>query len=387
MLKRLTTPSIFLILLLGLCVSMVGVDEALANLIEKPNESDTLVVTERKNTSVRLNWSGGPGFGWQIIGFHVNYRKKGTTTWTQEPTDSNTFIPGHNVTISNLQPSTTYEWRVRTWAKDIGNSKNWSDWSSVAEAMTNRPPAKNGSIINYTFKVGDAAITLNLDDYFTDADGDTLTYTENSDLTSVSGSTLTITPSQTPATATVTVTASDNYSSATQTFSVTVEAYPVPQPVGTIPDQTVTVGGTAATLYADNYFSGDTLTFSATSSDTSKATVSLSGATLTITAVAAGSATITVTATDVRSATATQTFTATVKANLAPVKVGTIPTQTVGVGGTAATVDVSPYFSDPDGNPLTYVAGSSDTSKATVSGSDATFTITPVAAGTATITV
>ena len=75
------------------------------------------------------------------------------------------------------------------------------------------------------------------------------------------------------------------------------------------------------------------------------------------------------------------------EANNAPTANGTIPAQTVNIGGTATTVDVSSYFSDPDGDTLTYTATSSDEAKATVSVSSATVTITAVAAGTATITV
>ena len=73
------------------------------------------------------------------------------------------------------------------------------------------------------------------------------------------------------------------------------------------------------------------------------------------------------------------------EANNAPTANGTIPAQTVNIGGTATTVDVSSYFSDPDGDTLTYTATSSDEAKATVSVSSATVTITAVAAGTATI--
>ena len=45
--------------------------------------------------------------------------------------------------------------------------------------------------------------------------------------------------------------------------------------------------------------------------------------------------------------------------NRAPVPAGSIPTQTVAVGETAA-VDVSAYFSDPDGDALSYTAETSD---------------------------
>ena len=75
------------------------------------------------------------------------------------------------------------------------------------------------------------------------------------------------------------------------------------------------------------------------------------------------------------------------QANNAPTTNGTIPAQTVNMGGSATTVDVSGYFSDADGDTLTYTATSSDTAKATVSVSSATVSITAVAGGTATITV
>ena len=72
--------------------------------------------------------------------------------------------------------------------------------------------------------------------------------------------------------------------------------------------------------------------------------------------------------------------------NRAPVTVGTIPNQTVNVRANA-TVNIRGYFSDPEGDALTYAATSSDTTKATVSASSPTLTITGIAAGTATITV
>ena len=68
------------------------------------------------------------------------------------------------------------------------------------------------------------------------------------------------------------------------------------------------------------------------------------------------------------------------EANTAPVTNGTIPDQTV-TDLIATTVDVSTYFSDPEGDALTYTATSSDTAVATVSVSNSTISITAVAAG------
>ena len=72
--------------------------------------------------------------------------------------------------------------------------------------------------------------------------------------------------------------------------------------------------------------------------------------------------------------------------NRPPLVVRTIPAQTL-TAGQEVSVDVASYFSDPDGNPLTYRAETSGPSVATVSVSGSTLTITAVAAGNATVTV
>ena len=67
--------------------------------------------------------------------------------------------------------------------------------------------------------------------------------------------------------------------------------------------------------------------------------------------------------------------------NQAPEAVGAIPTQTLTMGGSASRVDVAPYFRDPDDDPLTFAATSSDPSTVAASILDSTVTLTPVAAG------
>ena len=89
-----------------------------------------------------------------------------------------------------------------------------------------------------------------------------------------------------------------------------------PVPVGTLPDRWLHVGD-AAGVEAGEAFEDpedDALTYTAASSATGVATVSVSGTRVTITPVAAGTATITVTATDAggSSASTTQAFTVTV---------------------------------------------------------------------------
>ncbi len=74
-------------------------------------------------------------------------------------------------------------------------------------------------------------------------------------------------------------------------------------------------------------------------------------------------------------------------ANRAPVATGSVPAQTLTVGGGSASVNVAPYFTDPDGDALTYTAVSNRTGVVRAAVSGTAVTLTPAAAGTATVTV
>ena len=263
----------------------------------------------------------------------------------------------------------------------------------------NEAPKVITTIPDLNLTVGGTSGTINLGTYFTDPENETLTYGAGSSDTSIatvsiSTNSLSIT-AKAAGTATITVIATDPGDlTAEQQFSVTVTApNNAPTAVGTIPDQTLTENGTAATVDVSGYFSdadGDTLTYTAALLENSTiATVSVSSATVTIEPVTTGEATISVTATDPDGANATQKISITVNsANAAPTAVGTIPDQTVKLGGTALTLEVDKYFQDTDGDVLTFTATSADSAKATVSVSDSVvITITPVAEGSTTITV
>ena len=73
--------------------------------------------------------------------------------------------------------------------------------------------------------------------------------------------------------------------------------------------------------------------------------------------------------------------------NRPPTAVGTIPAQTLTENGTVRRVNLAGYFSDPDGDPLTYQAGSSDAEVVAARISGSTVTIEPGTAGTALVTV
>ncbi len=258
----------------------------------------------------------------------------------------------------------------------------------------NRAPVAAGAIPSQTVTEGETA-TVNVSSYFNDPDGDALTYsaaTSNAAVAgvSVSGSTMTI-AGVAPGTASVTVTARDPGGlEAAQSASVTVQrANQAPVTAGAIPSQTVTEGETAP-VNVSSYFNdpdGDALTYSAATSNAAVAGVSVSGSTMTIAGVAPGTATVTVTARDPGGLEAAQSVGVTVQSgNRAPVARGQIPSQTVTEGGTA-TVNVSSYFRDPDGDALVYSAATSNAAVAGVSVSGSTMTIAGVAPGTATVTV
>ena len=258
----------------------------------------------------------------------------------------------------------------------------------------NQAPVAMGTIPGQTVNVGEA-VTVDVSPYFSDPDGDALEYTAATSnaavaAASVSGSTITI-GAVAKGNATVTVTARDPGGlSASQSMAVTVEqANEAPVVVGTIPAQTIRVGESAQ-VDLSPYFSdpdGDALEYTAATSNAAVAAASVSGSTITIGAVAKGNATVTVTARDPGGLSASQSMAVTVEqANEAPVVVGTIPAQTIRVGESAQ-VDLSPYFSDPDGDALEYTAATSNAAVAAASVSGSTITIGAVAKGNATVTV
>ena len=84
--------------------------------------------------------------------------------------------------------------------------------------------------------------------------------------------------------------------------------------------------------------------------------------------------------------TATVTMTV-LPVNDAPEAVGLIPDQQLEEGGDAATVDLTPFFTDVDGDVLVYEAASSDETAVLATVSGATLTLSPVVTGTALVRV
>ncbi len=206
-----------------------------------------------------------------------------------------------------------------------------------------------------------------------------------------SGSSLTRTITTTDAYAHVRLSVSDAGSPVlTADVTHSIEVYqPNNAPVanGTVPSRTLTLGSSATQINVSSWFTdkdNDPLRYTVSSSPTGivSASIPSNGSTLTLSALKLGSTTVTVTARD-RRASATQSFS--VRINRRPVSSKAIPAQSVTVGGSSGTLNLSEYFSDPDGDNLRWNAWSLNPSRATASVSGSTVTISPVAAGTATV--
>ncbi|GEM_PF-4880451 len=285
----------------------------------------------------------------------------------------------------------------------VGSFRSTACFDNVAiTSLANRPPVVANRLPDQSLKIGDPAFTRNLrasPPVFTDPDADSLTFTASTSAASIatasiSGSVLTVTPVA-AGNATIIVRAQDNKGgSAADTFAVAVTANRSPIVANAIPNQTLMIGGASFTRdlnVAPVVFSdpdGDVLSYSASSNATGIATASISGSVLTVTPVAGGSAAITVTANDGKGGMVSTSFT--VAVNRPPVVANAIPDQIITLGAPPFSGNLNappPVFSDPDGDALSYSASSSAPNIATATISGSTLTVTPVAAGSAIITV
>ncbi len=306
------------------------------------------------------------------------------TATSSAPAVATASISGTSVTVRGVAPGSA---SVTVTARDPGGLEAQQSFQVM---VPNRAPQPRGTMPPVTVPAGQSN-PVDASSYFTEPDGETLAYSATSSppsvaSVSVAGSTVTVT-ALAKGTANVTVTATDPGGlSATQTFQATVPNR-APEAGDPIPDMEVFVGDSEEVDASDHFTDpdGDRLTYEARSSRSGVATVSVSGSTVIVEAVAQGSARVTVTASDPEGLDARQTFEVTVP-NRAPVSVGTIPDMEVDPDSEEA-VDVSVYFTDPDGDRLTYGASSSRSSTARASVSGNTVTVTGVAKGTATVTV
>ena len=298
-------------------------------------------------------------------------------------------VVGSRLTIRPVGPGST---TVAVTATDPDRLTASQDVAVTVQAGANRAPT--GRPIPAQSMTQGGAVDLDLSSYFSDPDGDALTYAGASNDTGVAtagviGNTLTI-RGVAAGSATVTATATDPSGlAATREITVTV-ARPDNRPpaaTGTITDKTLDADESVE-VRLSSYFDdpdGDALRYSASVSPSRVATASVSGSTVTVTGEASGNATVTITARDPGGLAATREFGVTVS-NSAPTEAGTIPASTVAVGATA-TIDASSHFRDRDGDRLSHSAETSDAAVATASVSGTTVRISGVAVGTAVVTI
>ena len=251
-----------------------------------------------------------------------------------------------------------------------------------------QPPELCGSVPEQTITVGES-VTVSL--CFDDPNGEMLDHRVVSSDPAVAtavatGSTVTVT-AVSPGLALVTMIVTDPTGlKAQQSFRVVVPNR-APTAVGTIPDRELMVGD-SATLDVAGYFSepdGQTLAYAVAVSDSSRLTTAVETATVTIVAVAKGDVVVTVTATDPGGLSATQSFVVTVP-NRPPVPVDSIAARIVDAGR-ADTVDVAPFFTDPDGDPLSYAAAVSDSAVVSAEVTGNRVVVAGLAKGEAEVTV
>ena len=299
-------------------------------------------------------------------------------------------VDGSTVTIVGAGEGSA---NVTVTATDPG-ALSVSSTFAVTVAKANQAPVAVGEVPPLPLAEGEM-FSAPVDQFFMDPDGDTLTFTaESSDTTVVTatmaGSIITVTAVE-AGMATITITATDPGGlSATQTANITVSSHNQgPEVADTLRHQTLAPGDSLVLDVSNNFTDpdGDSLTFTAESQDTTVATVSVDGSIVKVFAHDVGSSFISVTATDPEGLSATQVFDArVVSGNEAPEAVGEIPAQTVKVDKSVM-VDAAGYFSDPNGDELTYTASSSDDAVAGTTVEGAAVTIAGVAEGTATVTI
>ncbi|OAZ47321.1 S-layer homology domain-containing protein [Paenibacillus polymyxa] len=294
-----------------------------------------------------------------------------------------------------VQKTTTVTSSSVTFSSGGGTSTN---------SVTNHAPGVTTGFTDITLSTADEPKKINLANSFTDVDGDTLTYTAESSVTnvatvSVNGSQLTLTPVS-AGTTKITVTANDGKGGTINSqFNVTITPV-IPEAVNHAPTVETSISNVTAGVadgiktvslagvFADE--DSDVLTYTATSTNAGVATVAVNGSDLKITPVNAGTAMITVTANDGNGGTVDTNFTLTVTplpaVNHAPVVQNTINDISTEAGAMDTTIGLASTFTDEDLDLLTYSAGSSDPSVATVSVTGDQLSITPLAVGSATVT-
>ena len=306
---------------------------------------------------------------------------------------------------------------------ETGTGNNCSVGVAVTVGQTaNQPPVARGMIPDQEVDGGES-VTVDVSSYFTDPDGDTLTYQALTSDAAVAtafipGSVVTV-RGVSAGSATITITASDGSLTAGQPIRVTVRRSVVPLPDLIVESPSVSDGSpepnerftfsatvrnqgdgdasssttlryyrsTDATISASDTEVGTDRVISLDASETSDESIALDAPSDAGTYYYGACVDALSDESDTQNnCSVAVTVTVGQPVNQAPVAQGTIPAQNLDVGESVR-INVTSYFRDPDGDRLTYSAATSDAAVATAATSGSTVTVEGKSAGNATITV
>ena len=317
--------------------------------------------------------------------------EESSLTYSATSSNSSNVATSISSKVLTLTPASNFNGSVTITAKaNDGTVDSAAQTFTLTVGAINDAPVV-GTVANQTTNE-DTAKTVTLSE--TDVDsGDSHTFSATSSTSnvvpSVSGSTLTLTPATNwSGTATINIKVNDGtVDSAAKTFTITVSAVNDAPVLASVANQTTVKNSAKTVTLSGSDVESSSLTYSATSSNSSNVATSISGTTLTLTPANnfVGSATITAKVNDGALDSATKTFTITVNAsNTAPV-VGTVANQTTNED-TAKILTLS--GTDSDGDSLTYSA-ISGSSQVTSNMSGASLYLTPAAnwSGSSVITI
>lgn len=265
-----------------------------------------------------------------------------------------------NYTLSPFTPfnvtTDTFVYQITDGDK-LATAEVTLDLSVIDEA-----PVQTGIVPAQSGQVGQPFGPLDLNGYITDPEGTALTFTGSglpSGITLSSDGVIsgTVTNSALSGSFTVSVVASDGANSTSMTpFVLTLAPNGVPQLDSALPDQTATVAVRIAfnTSLSFSDPDGDSLSYSATGLPEGVNIGTLGAVGGTPVVGSEGTYTVTVTATDGVDS-ASGSFTMTVLPNEAPTASGLSGIQTARIDQ-PYTLNAAAYFSDPEGQDLTYAA-------------------------------
>ncbi len=300
--------------------------------------------------------------------------------------------------------------RISTaWTGGGSRESRLSDWldplatgeTAIDGYHANFGPETVGTLDDKALRHADGAMEgamdVDVSHGFADQDGDPLTYSatssnESAVTRSVDGSVVTLAPLA-AGSSTIEITATEvggRSRTATQSFSVTVGENRSPEPAGTLRDLSLKIYEGAVEIDVAAAFEDDDdddLTYRASSSNPSVAVVAVSDSTVSVTPLSGGETRITTTATDEDGSNTTARRHFDLFVNRSP-QAAAPPSllEVIRVDG-AGSWELASWFTDAEGDALTYGGSSDDPAVATVQVSGSTMTVTPVFFGSATVAV